>query len=412
MKNITMNNLNITLKHKIFRHFLTLILMATLISCELFDNNSGIPTNENLWVNAYLVSWQHNPETVLINSGILKTSDIDWDAMTHMTYFSLSIARDGTPSLSLDPVFRHNFNSDRLRAIVPAAHANNTKILFSVGGSSNYEEFSTAIDSSRTTFIETISNLITEYGFDGVSLNMTPLESQDYSNYRIFVEQLSRTFDTLKTNQNERPLLTAGATNAIGMSSLFRGLEEHFDQINILTYEMARPWRGWIPWHQSAMSSNNQILENTSQTLPSINNKLNEWMASGIDRTKIGFTVTFYGSVWENVHILEKWADWPIEDQSIYRTIPYTELSRTYDLSTFEWDDKVKAAYLQPDNPKSFVSFDNEKSIAHKINYAKSNRLGGIMIWDISAGYFPNGTPKSPLLEVIKPHVNKQNQLP
>lgn len=395
------------MNHKLSGSLLTLILLVSLISCDLFDNNSGMPINENIWVNAYLVSWQHNPETTLINSGIMRTSEIDWDAMTHLTYFSLNIAGDGTPSLSLEPMLRHNFNSDRLQSIVPAAHANNTKILFSVGGDTNYEGFSTAIDSSRTQFIETISYLITEYGFDGVSLNMTPIEPEDFSNYREFVRQLSSTFDTLQTNQNNRPLLTAGVTNAAGMSSLFRNLQQHFDQINILTYDMARPWRGWVTWHQSPMFNNTLVLENTTQLLPAVNEKVNEWYRSGIDRSKIGFAISFYGSIWEEVHLLEKWASWPTEDQSVYRTVPYSGLSRNYDLTEFEWDEKARAAYLQLENPRAFVSFENEKSIALKINYAKNNRLGGVMIWDLSGGFSRNASPQNPLLLTIKPHVNK-----
>lgn len=373
----------------------------------MFDNDSGIPINEDIWINAYLVSWQHNPETELINRGVLRTDDIDWDAITHLTYFSLHIAGDGSPSLSLDPALRHNFNSDRLRAIVPAAHANNTKILFSVGGATNYEGFSAAIETNRDRFIETIVDLITEYGFDGVSLNMTPIEPQDFSNYKEFVRQLSSTFDTLRTIQNNRPLLTAGATNASGMSSLYRDIQQHFDQINILTYDMARPWRGWETWHQSAMFNNSFVLENTTQRLPSVNGKVSEWISSGIDRTKIGFTVSFYGAIWEDVHLLDKWSTWPTEDQSIYRTMTHTELSSNYDLTEYKWDEKAQAAYLHLEDPRTFVSFDNEKSISIKMNYAKKNRLGGIMIWDISSGYNQNGAPENPLLEAVKSHVKK-----
>lgn len=393
--------------HKISGSFFILIISVFLISCDLFDNNSGTPINEDIWVNAYLVSWQHNPETELINSGALQTDEIDWDAITHLTYFSLQIAGDGSPALSLDPALRHNFNSDRLRAIVPAAHANNTKILFSVGGATNYEGFSAAIDTSRGRFIETIVNLITEYGFDGVSLNMTPIELQDFSNYKDFVRQLSSTFDTLRTTQNNKPLLTAGATNAPGMSLLYRDIQQHFDQINILTYDMARPWRGWKTWHQSAMFNNSLVLENTSQRLPSINGKISEWVSSGIDRTKIGFTISFYGAVWKDVHLLDKWSTWPTEDQTIYSTMPHTVLNNNYDLSEYEWDEEAQAAYLLLEDPKRFVSFDNERTISIKMNYAKRNRLGGIMIWDISSGFAENRTPENPLLEVVKSHIKK-----
>ncbi len=396
------------MKQKLLGSLIIVTVLTFLMSCDLFDNNSGIPINENIWVNAYLVSWEHNPETEFINSGIIRTSEIDWDAMTHMTYFSLNVAGNGLPSLSLDPVHRHNFNSDRLQAIVPAAHANNTKILFSVGGGGNYDGFSTAIDTSRTEFINTISNLITEYGFDGVSLNMTPIEPGDFANYKEFVNQLSATFDTLRTSQNNRPLLTAGVPNTSGLSSLFSELHQHFDQINILTFEMARPWRGWVTWHQSALRNNTLMLENTSKYLPSINERVNEWISSDIDRLKIGFTISFYGAIWEDVHFLEKWGSWPTEDQSIYSTLPISELSENYDLSVFEWDEDAQAAYLHLEDPRTFISFNNETSISAKMDYAKRNRLGGVMIWDLSGGFYQQDSSPNPLLDVVKSQLNKQ----
>ncbi len=86
---------------------------------------------------------------------------------------------------------------------------------------------------------------------------------------------------------------------------------------------------------------------------------------------------------------------------------PYSELSRDYNLEEFEWDENAQAAYLQLVNPRTFVSFDNEKSISIKMDYAKKNRLGGVMIWDLSGGFSQNRSPKNPLLGVVKSHINK-----
>lgn len=395
------------MKHKTSGSFYLVIVLAFIASCGVFDNNSGMPDNENIWVNAYLGSWQHNPETEYVNSGIIRTSDIDWDAITHLTYLSLDITANGLPSLSLDPVHGQDFNSDRLQAIVPAAHANNTKILFSVGAGNNYEAFSTAIDTNKTRFIETISNMIIEYGFDGVNLNTTTIEPDDFSNYSEFVLQLSSTFDTLRTNQNKRPLLTAGVTNGTGVRSLYNDLQHHFNQIIIHTFEMVRPWRGWVSWHQSAMLNNGLKLANTTKYLPSVNERVNDWISSGIHPLKLGYSISFYGAVWEDVHLLERWSNWPSEDHSVYSTLPYSELSRKYDLTEFEWDEKAQAAYLQLENPRAFISFENEKSISVKMEYAKKNRLGGVMIWDMSGGFSQDSTIKNPLLEAVKSQISR-----
>lgn len=367
-----------------------------------------MPVNEDIWVNAYLASWQHNPQTEHINSGAIRTNDIDWEAITHLTYFSLPIAENGTPAFSLDPVFRNNLNTDRIRAIVPAAHQNDTKILISVGGGTNYEGFSGAIDSSRTQFIQTITNMITEFDFDGVSLNMTPIEPRDFLHYKTFVRQLSAVFDTLKTSQNNRPLLTAGATKSQGISALFEDLQHHFDQINILTYDMAQPWRGWVAWHNSALFNQDLVFEDdVTQRLPSVDQKVNEWVSAGVDRTKIGIAINFHGSVWEEQNFLGKWPLWPTEDMSFFGIETYSELSRRYDLTEYEWDDKAEVPYLNLNHPKVFVSFDNERSISKKMLYAKNNRLGGVMIWELGGGFSRNATPNDPLLQAVKTHLNK-----
>lgn len=387
---------------------LTLFLSVFFYSCNIFENDSGMPSNDDIWVNAYLVSWEHNPGTTQINTGIIRTDDIDWDAITHLTYFSLAITEYGFPELSFDPAFRHNLNTDRIQAIVTAAHQNDTKILLSVGGGTNYDGFSGAIDSSRTQFVQTLSNMVSEFGFDGISLNMSPIEPVDFINYKVFVRQLSSAFDNIKTHQDERPLLTAGATKSAGVSSLFEDLQQHFDQINILTIDMAQPWRGWVAWHNSALYNKEVVFEEEpTQLLPSVDQKINEWVSAGVERKKIGITINFYGSVWEEQSFLGKWPLWPTEDTSFFSIEPYSALNRKYDLDEYEWDNKAGVPYLNLSQPRVFISFDNERSIAEKMNYVKSNRLGGVTIWDLSGDFSQNTTPKDPLLKAVKSHLKQ-----
>lgn len=388
-----------------------ILASAALFSCDLFSNKSGVPINENIWVNGYLVSWEHNPETELVNSGTIRVTDIDWDALTHLTYFSLAIAEDGTPLYSLDPLFRNNFNSDRLNSIVPAAHANNTKIIFSVGGGGNYEGFSGAIEEeNRAQFIDTIKMIIDEYGFDGVGLNMTPIEPEDFDNYREFVRELSSALNSIKTWQDERPLLTVAALKSEGMSFLYADLQRHFDQINILTFDMAQPWRGWLAWHNSALYSSSQMFEESlTQRLPSVDEKINEWVGVGIERLKLGIALNFYGSVWEGLNLLEQWESWPTQDMSLFTIESYNTLRESYNLEQYEWDESAKASYLNLEDPQTFVSFDNRQSIEVKMDYLKRNRLGGMMIWDLSGGFSEDNVPKNPLLKVVKDNFEKEN---
>jgi len=187
----------------------------------------------DFWVTAYLRASNHDAGTRNSNWGKVTTDQIKWDAITHMIYFALAIDSDGSMKSNLDPSAKQNFNSDRLEAIVPAAHANDTYILFSVGGAGNGPEFSEAIrPENHQRFFSTIKNIITTYGFDGVDIDMEPIRSSDEQNYREFIKGLRAELEEITTNAGNRPLLTAAAIDL--KPQLFTSLDDYFDQINMM----------------------------------------------------------------------------------------------------------------------------------------------------------------------------------
>lgn len=364
--------------------------------------------NENIWVTAYLATWQHNAGTKYSNWGVIRTEDIDWDAITHLIYFALNISEDGLPGQSLNAEDRHNFNEDRLRAIVPAAHRNNTKILFSVGGSGNYKGFSSAIKKeNRTQFINTIVDLIQTYGFDGVDLDMEPIRKKDFSNYYQFVLSLEAKLSTIQTWNGEEPLITIAALKGEEVSELYARLQYHVDQINIMTYDMAQAWPSWQAWHNSALYSDGITFEGTDKPMSNIDQKVQIALDAGINRSKLGIGIDFYGYIWHSVHYLGKWDKWPKQDLSIMERsggVPYTELYERFNLMDASWDNIAKSPYLNVEDPKAFVSFDNERSVRAKVQYAINEGLGGVILWELGGGFFkekPTGQ-QDPLLQAVK----------
>lgn len=379
-----------------------------------------VQPNTDIWVTAYLASWQHNAGTAYSNWGAIKTEDIDWDAITHLIYFALNIGEDGRPGQSLNPEERRNFNTDRLNTIVPAAHRHNTKILFSVGGSGNYQGFSSSITKEhRSQFINTIAELIETYGFDGVDLDMEPIREKDFSNFYQFVISLQARLFAIETRSGETPLITIAALKGEKVMELYARLQHHVDQINIMTYDMAQAWAGWQAWHNSALYSGEARFERTGGELSSIHQKVELALAAGILPEKLGIGIDFYGYIWNSVHFLGKWERWPEEDLSIMERpggVPYSELYQRFDLEHAEWDDQAKTSYLNSENPRAFVSFDNERSVREKVQYAINRGLGGVILWELGGGFFEHNPPglKDPLLQAVKSSKNiyTQNQIP
>jgi chitinase len=400
-------------------YFLKMIILLTVsvLSAHVIsvastpENDFSISDDvDDMWVTAYLASWQHNAQTPYSNWGVVTSDEIDWDVITHLIYFALRIDPDGSIGLSLDPKERHNLNTDRINDIVSAAHKNDTKILFSVGGAGNYKGFSSAIKpENRDRFIHTISRMITQYGFDGVDLDMEPIRQKDFQNYREFVYYLHKALADIKTRNGDQPMITIAAVKGGSVSRLYASIQKYVDQINYMTYDMAQPWPGWQAWHNSALFSNGARFDKTGKEMSSIHQKVTQATTNGVKRNKIGIGIDFYGYIWKNVHLKGKWEKWPNQDLSIIERpggVPYYELYERFNLENASWDSQAATSYLHTENPKTFVSFDNERSIRRKVRYAIEEKLGGVMLWELGGGYIEdNSTKWNPLLSAVKEEI-------
>lgn len=400
----------------------SILFIAGLVSIQTPDSpekDVRRSKEEPIWSTAYLASWQHDAGTPYSNWGVLRSSDIDWSSITHLIYFALDIGPDGTPTYSFDPEERRNFNSDRLNDIVSAAHRNDTKILFSVGGAGNYDNFSSSIRTiHRKQFIETIVNIISTYGFDGVDLDMEPIRERDFNNYLKFVKELHERLAHIRTRHDGiPPLITIAALKGYDVLRIYGLVQNYVSQINIMTYDMAQPWRGWQAWHNSALFSENIRFDYNNAEMSSVHQKVQLAKSAGIESRKLGIGIDFYGYIWHGVHLLEKWANWPLPNHDIIERpggVPYYELRERFDLSKASWDPRAKTSYLNIQNPKTFVSFDNEHSIREKVQYAIDEGLGGVMIWELGGGFVGNKTTNTPdpLLKAVKSQIFSQSANP
>jgi chitinase len=76
-------------------------------------------------------------------------------------------------------------------------------------------------------------------------------------------------------------------------------------------------------------------------------------------------------------------------------------------LGTRQWDNAALAPYLSlsASNPHdcTYVTYEDEQSIAAKGAWAKSQGLGGVIIWTINEGYLPTAArgAQNPLLDAM-----------
>ncbi len=108
-------------------------------------------------------------------------------------------------------------------------------------------------------------------------------------------------------------------------------------------------------------------------------------------------------------------ATWRLSDNDF----SYSNIMRyLYEESAWRWDDVAKASYLSFATPKeiahpswatppirtTYVTYEDEQSIAAKGAYVRSQGLGGAIVWTISQGYLEWKTSgeKDPLMKAVK----------
>lgn len=384
------------------------------------------------WITAYFAGWQHH-------SGRLPTSEINWNAMTHMCYFARNILYDSsTDSYYVSPPGPlENITEEKLADIVPAAHNNGVRIIMSFGGAGN-TDFINAImgtDTDREKIANEIVQFMVDYGFDGVDLDPEPVNSiSDNSKLADFVVRVRSKLDT-KTqgiDGTSRPLLLF-ATN--GKYSVLSNIQDEFDQINLMTYDFSGAYPGWMSWYNSNVYSRDvdgseQVFNSTGATMPSIDREVQSALSAGIRKEKLGIGTSWYAFHWSggrqndgpnsdtpiNDGIWGPRQEWPESDPSYFPTVQHNRefYSHLYPLlsnAAYEqvWDDQAKAAYLSKNETgyenDEFVSYESPLSIFAKFNYLKSMDLGGMIIWEIGTEYLPGEPEEHPLVSEVESQI-------
>jgi chitinase len=222
---------------------------------------------------------------------------------------------------------------------------------------------------------------------------MEDMVPQDGPNFVAFIKALRAHLDTI----TPRPVLTT----SVGWEyPVFAQLVDEFDQINLMTYDMSGAWPGWVSWHNAPIYSGGATLPGTTKPLPSADRHVSSMMSLGVPASKIGIGIDFYGYVWSGgggtttggvTEPGQSWATVP----SVQANVTYCSIMDSYyQTKYYRWDSTAQAAFLSIDNPGSsddkFISYDDETTCQKKIEYVSNKGLGGVIIFELGAGYRAN----------------------
>jgi chitinase len=345
-------------------------------------------TASGAWSMGYYASW--NPEQYPI-------SEIEWSGLTHIAMAFYLPKPDG--SMTLD-----GGNPQLATDLIAAAHLHGVKAIASIGGADSQSGFQQASTSgSVATFAANLVSLLTTTGYDGIDIDWEPMDKTDEPAVIDIANRIR------KAKPGALMTIPIGAINVnLGADlSGFPAIAAVYDQLNIMSYGMAGAWSGWKSWHSSA------LYHTDSATPMSIDSTVKLYLAASVPAAKLGIGIGFYGLCYSSPVTAP---DQALNGATLVAgggAISYANIMTSYySASARQWDALARVPYLSFASPHApdgctYISYDDEQSIAEKGAYVKAKGLGGVIQWELNEGYLSSAAAgqRNPLLSAIRDSV-------
>ena len=345
----------------------------------------------------YYVGYERNLQT---------PAQIDFSGLTHLMVGRVIPNADAT-------ITRH-FDIDATngpiwaQAAVDAAHAANRKAILMVGGAGEINGWrGAATPANRAVFVANLLAAMDQFGADGLDLDWEPIQTQDHANLLALAQALraarpdmllTMPVDWINTNTQWNP-------RPAGEPAFLAAIVPALDRINVMTYEMAHAFEGWHSWFASPLHGH------AANTPSSAASSVQYYRDNGVPAARLGMGFGFYGNCFRGVsqpRVPVMLANFIASDGAMnYRNILASYLPHM----TPNHDAAAQAPWLGAAaqvGPQgcTYVSYENPQSIAAKSQYARSQNLGGAIIWTISQGHLPANPAgqRDPLLAAIRQH--------
>jgi chitinase len=373
---------------------IVICLLGAAIVIGLSVASSSNVYAQSMWVSAYYGGWAQGCGYV----GNMQADKIDYSAVTHIIHFAIQPLPDGSiddTTLCITP--------ENSASLISHAHAAGKKVLVALGGENTESAFLSATNSTnRQKFINNLINFITTRGYDGIDLDWEPITPSSISQVKTFIIELRAALDAM----TPRPFFTAAV---FCEPDLFAQLQDKFDQINIMTYDLNGDWLNgsWF----NAPTYDGGYWFSASGPAPSANGLVDMFISAGLNPAKLGIGIGFYGYVAKGGKSTptdgvtapgQLWTSPPTKTAYTYSDI----MDKFFNPANYRYDSAAGAAYLSYNMTGSaedmFITYDDESSILEKINYVRNKAIGGVIIFQLGGGWRPNAPVPDNLLQAVK----------
>jgi chitinase len=206
--------------------------------------------------------------------------------------------------------------------------------------------------------------------FDGIDVDWEYPHAADAENFLALLTDLRRRMDALRPG-----LILSVATGP--NPHMYEGTDMEsvgrlVDQVGLMTYDFNGPWSGTTGFVAPLLSE-----------IPgeggSVEHSVGAYVDAGVPAAKLLIGIPFYGYGWHQVPEIANGLNQ--EGTAIHGDRPYRYIQTLAADSTVYRDPRSKAPWLFDGD--SFWTFDDPASIQAKASFARDQRLGGLMLWEL-----------------------------
>lgn len=264
------------------------------------------------------------------------------------------------------------------------------KVLLSVGGwGAGGFSIMSRTPEGIAKFTASCVDAVETYGLDGIDLDWEyptidsagiDADPSDKYNFTLLLQSLRAALDTAYPDTHKMLTIAAGAGKYYVDAVEIPEITKVLDYISLMTYDMRGAWSP--AGHHTALYGS-----------PSADETVRLFHEAGVPREKLMIGAAFYSRRWTNIpdggtHGLGQKCDDPDDRESGMFGPGFAKLAEEYidkNGYTAYFDEACGASYLYSETERTFISYDDEKSVAAKAKYAAENGLYGVMYWEHSS---------------------------
>lgn len=265
------------------------------------------------------------------------------------------------------------------------------KVMLSLGGWGGCKNCSDVFNTSdgRKDFAQSVKEVTTYFNTDGIDLDWEypaisgfpghTYRTADRNNFTALVKEL-RIFNK---KEFEISFAAGGFTGYIDSSIDWKEIIPYINFVNIMSYDLVHGY--------STVSGHHTPLYSTPQQVESTHHAVQLLLKLGVPKDKLVIGMAFYGRLFKIEEGSEVGLYQPCKFSHGFSSKYMNDsLSEKNGFKKF-WDDVAKAPYAINRERRLLATYDDERSIALKTNYAVKNKLGGVMFWQLYDDKFHHG---------------------